>query len=154
MCQGRTAPISMTHVYGHKRLVYNEEADALAKVGAALSKVHKPRRVRGHATRQPRGLQTKVDQGQGNQAIGNRCETKAHTVTGQPTYDTSEGKCAICLLIYRAVSRINAGPRQGEKSTAPRGTRTNPTKLRKVRTDCVKNHPQGRAIGNWHTHTT
>ena len=36
---------SMTHVYGHNRLVYNEEADALAKAGAALSKVHKPRRV-------------------------------------------------------------------------------------------------------------
>ena len=57
MCQGRTTPISMTHVYGHNKLVYNVEADALAKAGAALSKVHKPRRVRdmpqvnGEATR-------------------------------------------------------------------------------------------------------
>ena len=45
MCQGRTTPISMTHVYGHNRPVYNEEADALAKARAALSKVQ-PRRVR------------------------------------------------------------------------------------------------------------
>ena len=36
MGQGRTTPISMTHVYGHNRLVYNE-ADTLAKVGVALS---------------------------------------------------------------------------------------------------------------------
>ena len=46
MCQGRRTPISMTHIYGHNWLVYNEEADALAKAGAALSKVHKLRRVR------------------------------------------------------------------------------------------------------------
>ena len=46
MCYARTAHISMRHVCGHNRLVYIEEADALAKAGAAMSKVHKPRRVR------------------------------------------------------------------------------------------------------------
>ena len=60
---GRTPPISMTHVYGHKRLVYNEKADALAKAGAVLSKVHLPRRVMDML--QSTGHQTKVDQGRG-----------------------------------------------------------------------------------------
>ena len=44
--QARRAPMSVTHVYGHNRLVYNEEADTLAKAGAARSKVHRQRCVR------------------------------------------------------------------------------------------------------------
>ena len=47
MCQARTTHTSMTHVCGHNRLVYNEEADTLAKAGAAMLKVRRPRRVRG-----------------------------------------------------------------------------------------------------------
>ena len=43
MCQAKTTHISMTQVYGHKRLLYNEEAETLAKAGAAMSKVHRPR---------------------------------------------------------------------------------------------------------------
>ena len=46
MCQTKIAHISTTHVYDHNRLVYNEEADTLGKAGAAMSKVHRQRRVR------------------------------------------------------------------------------------------------------------
>ena len=46
ICRASIAHISMTHVYGHNKRVYNEEADTLAKAGAAMSKVHRPGRVR------------------------------------------------------------------------------------------------------------
>ena len=59
MCQARTAHISMTHVYGHNRLVYNEEADALAQAGAAMSKVYKPRRVRDMPQGNPEATRNK-----------------------------------------------------------------------------------------------
>ena len=61
--QGRTAPISVTQVYGHDRLVYNEEADALAKAGAALSKVHRPRRVRDMPKGRPEATRRKQTRG-------------------------------------------------------------------------------------------
>ena len=40
LLQGRTLPVSMAHVYGHNKLVYNNDADDLAKARAARSKVH------------------------------------------------------------------------------------------------------------------
>ena len=35
---------------------------------------------------------------------------------------------------------------------ASRGAKTIPRELPLARTDCVRNHPCGGAIGNWHTH--
>ena len=55
----------MTHVYGHNRLVYNEEVDALAKAGAAMSKVHKPRRVRDMPQGSPEATRRKQTRGRG-----------------------------------------------------------------------------------------
>ena len=40
-------------MYGHNRMVYNEEADALAKAWAAMSKVHRLRRVRDRPIHRP-----------------------------------------------------------------------------------------------------
>ena len=42
----RSAPLSVTHVYGHNKISYNEAADGLAKAGAARSKVHRTARPR------------------------------------------------------------------------------------------------------------
>ena len=36
----RTAPPSVTHVSGHNKIVYSDATDALARAGAAKSKVH------------------------------------------------------------------------------------------------------------------
>ena len=43
----KTALMSMTHVYGHDKLVYYDAADALARGGAAKSRVHKTLRPKG-----------------------------------------------------------------------------------------------------------
>ena len=40
LIRSRTALMTVTHVYGHNRFVYNEATDELAKAGAAQSKVH------------------------------------------------------------------------------------------------------------------
>ena len=63
--QAKTAHISMTHVYGHGRLVYNEEADTLAKAGAAMPKVHRPRRVRHMPQGNPLATRRKQIRGKG-----------------------------------------------------------------------------------------
>ena len=39
--------MSVTHVYGHSKLVYNEAANALSRAGAAKSMVHRTVRPRG-----------------------------------------------------------------------------------------------------------
>ena len=38
--RSRCAPVTVTHVCGHNKIVYNEAVDELAKEGAAQSKVH------------------------------------------------------------------------------------------------------------------
>ena len=63
ICQARIARMLMTHVYGRNRLVYNEEADTLAKAGAAMSKVHRPRRVRGMPQGSPEATRRKQTRG-------------------------------------------------------------------------------------------
>ena len=65
MCQAKTSRISMTHVYGHNRLVYNEEADTLAKAGAAMSKVHRPSRVKNMPQGSPVSTRRKQTRGRG-----------------------------------------------------------------------------------------
>ena len=47
LLQCRTTPMSMTHVYGHNKPVYNDAVDALARAGAAKSSVHKTPRPMG-----------------------------------------------------------------------------------------------------------
>ena len=63
--QDRTTPIPMTHVYGHNKLVYNEEADAFAKAGAALSKMHRPRCVMDMPRGSPEATRRKRTRGRG-----------------------------------------------------------------------------------------
>ena len=60
-----TAPVTMTHVYGHNKIVYNEAADELAKAGAAQSKVHQPVRPRKAPDDGPSGRRPKQTRGQG-----------------------------------------------------------------------------------------
>ena len=60
LLQDRTAPVSMTHVYGHNKLVYNDTADDLAKAGAARSMVHRVSRPRGFAGGEPRATRQKL----------------------------------------------------------------------------------------------
>ena len=59
LLQGRRALVSMTHVYGHNKLVYNNAADGLAKVGAARSTVHRASWPRGPAEGEPRARRQK-----------------------------------------------------------------------------------------------
>ena len=59
LLRGRTAPVSMTHVYGHSKLVYNDAADGLGKAGAARSMVHRASRPRGPAKGEPRARRQK-----------------------------------------------------------------------------------------------
>ena len=47
LLQGWIALVSITHVYGHNTLVYNDATDALARAGAAKSTVHKTGRPTG-----------------------------------------------------------------------------------------------------------
>ena len=49
LLQDRIALVSMIHVYGHNKLIYNEATNALAKAGAARSTVHSVSRPRGSA---------------------------------------------------------------------------------------------------------
>ena len=53
LLQGRGAPMCMTHVYGHNKLVYSDTADYLAKAGAARCTVHRISRPRGPAEGEP-----------------------------------------------------------------------------------------------------
>ena len=55
----------MIHVYKHNKLVYNEEVDGPAKAGAALSKVHRPRRVKGMTRGSPKATRQKQTRGKG-----------------------------------------------------------------------------------------
>ena len=50
----RRAPMSMMHVYGHNKPVYNDPVDALAIVGAAKSRVHNTPRPMGPFDNGPR----------------------------------------------------------------------------------------------------
>ena len=59
LLQCRRAPVSMTHVYGHNKLVYNDAADDLAKARAARSTVHRISRPRGPAEGEPRATRQK-----------------------------------------------------------------------------------------------
>ena len=52
--QSKIALVSMTHVYGHNKLVHNDAADELARAGAAKSTVHKTSRPRGPTDDGPR----------------------------------------------------------------------------------------------------
>ena len=61
----RTAHISITHVYGHNSLVYNEEVDTLAKAGVAMLKVHRPRRVKDMPQGSPVATRRKQTKGRG-----------------------------------------------------------------------------------------
>ena len=57
--------MSMTHVYGHNKLIYNEVADALAKARAAWSTVHRLSRPRGSAGGLPRATRQKLVRARG-----------------------------------------------------------------------------------------
>ena len=59
LLQDRATPVSMTHVYGHNKFIYNEAVDALAKAGAARSTVHRVARPRGAAGGEPQATQGK-----------------------------------------------------------------------------------------------
>ena len=59
LLQGRAALVSMTHVYGHNKLVYHDAADDLAKARAARSTVHGASRPRGQAGGDPRARRRK-----------------------------------------------------------------------------------------------
>ena len=59
LLQGTIASVSVTHVYGHNKLVYNEAANALARAGAAKSTVHKRVRARGLTDDGPRARRQK-----------------------------------------------------------------------------------------------
>ena len=65
LLQDKAAPVSMTHVYGHKTLVYNDAVDDLAKAGAARSMVHKVLWPRGPAGGEPRSTRQKLVRAQG-----------------------------------------------------------------------------------------
>ena len=60
LLHNRTAPVSMTHVYGHNKLIYNEATDALAKAGAARSTMHRVARPRGPAGGEPQATRQKL----------------------------------------------------------------------------------------------
>ena len=47
LLQARAAIVSITHLYGHNKLIFNEAADALARAGAAKSTVYRMVRPRG-----------------------------------------------------------------------------------------------------------
>ena len=64
MCQASTAHISMTHVYGHKKRVYNEKW-APRQRGAAMTKVHRPRRVKDMPQVSPVATRRKRTRGKG-----------------------------------------------------------------------------------------
>ena len=57
--------MSMTHVYGYNKLIYNEAADALAKAGAARSTVHRVARPRGPAGGEPQATKQKLVRARG-----------------------------------------------------------------------------------------
>ena len=63
--RSRTAPLAVTHVYGHNKIVYNEAADELAKAGAAQSKVHRPVRPRMALDDGPQCRRPKETRGRG-----------------------------------------------------------------------------------------
>ena len=46
--------MSVTHVYGHNKLVYNDAPDALARAGATKSTLHKTVRPKGPTEDGPR----------------------------------------------------------------------------------------------------
>ena len=52
--------MSMTHVYGHNKVIYHDAADAPAKAGAARSTVHRVSRPRGSAGGEPRATRQKL----------------------------------------------------------------------------------------------
>ena len=61
----RSAPVTVTHVYGHNKIVYNDAADELAKAGASLSKVHRPVRPGKAPDNGPQGRKAKYNRGRG-----------------------------------------------------------------------------------------
>ena len=63
--RGRSASVTVTHIYGHNKLVYSDTADELAKAGAAQSLVHRPVRPMLAPDDGPRGRRPKQTRGQG-----------------------------------------------------------------------------------------
>ena len=145
--------MSMTHVYGHNRLVYNEEADALAKAGATLSKEHKPRGVRdmprgnGEATRQKRMRSSGIKR----QAAGQVSDDNTHSdrpghirhmcremhnapldkLDPKPGQTPQRLAGTLCYDQQTTLS-LHVEPRQRETSMASRCARTIPRELPKA----------------------
>ena len=59
LLQTRAATESVTHVYGHNKLMYNEAADAPARVGAGKSTVRRAVRPMGPTDEGPRARRQK-----------------------------------------------------------------------------------------------
>ena len=65
LIQCRSAPVTVTHVYAHNKVVYNDAADELAKAGASLSEVHRPVRPKKSPKDGPQGSKAKYNRGRG-----------------------------------------------------------------------------------------
>ena len=59
LLQTGAAIVSVTHVYGHNKLIYTEAADALARAGVAKSTVHTTVRPKGPTEEGPRARRQK-----------------------------------------------------------------------------------------------
>ena len=58
-------PVTVTHIYGHNKILYNDAVDELAKLGAAQSKIHRPVRPKRALDDGPRGGRQKCTRGRG-----------------------------------------------------------------------------------------
>ena len=79
LLQGRIASVSVTHVYGHNKLKYNDAADALARAWAAKSTVHKTVRPRGPTDDKPRARRQKHTRARGVKWQATECGSQTVT---------------------------------------------------------------------------
>ena len=83
-------PVTVMHVYGRNKIVYNEAADELAKAGAAQSKIHRPVRPRRAPDDGPRGGRQKHTRGRGPK------RRVSVQVSDDSTCTCSDGSVVIC----------------------------------------------------------
>ena len=100
--------MSVTYLYGHNKLVYNEAADTLPKAGAAKSTVHKTVRPRGPMDDGPTARRQKRTRTRGIKRQARVQVSDSDSGSDKPMAIKGGGRCVMRRWTFRIPSQTSA----------------------------------------------